>query len=146
MIRHRLLCLGYFDFGSVGLFNLGFLSLFAAYAQQSQNAAQSSQPTDVVAAVTGLRTLGGVVISWLIGVITTAACIACVAAVGKLVDDRILAALGAANGAFLVLDAGGLLGSGLVDLHWKLCAAVSALSPHSHSCQWLVPSYFHSVP
>lgn len=105
MIRHRLLCLGYFDFGSVGLFNLGFLSLFAAYAQQSQNAAQSSQPTDVVAAVTGLRTLGGVVISWLIGVITTAACIACVAAVGKLVDDRILAALGAANGAFLVLDA-----------------------------------------
>ena len=88
MIRHRLLCLGYFDFGSVGLFNLGFLSLFAAYAQQSQNAAadvQSSQPTDVVAAV------------------------------GELVDDRILAALGAANGAFLVLDAGGLLGSGLVD-------------------------------
>ena len=46
MIRHRLLCLGYFDFGSVGLFNLGFLSLFAAYAQQSQNAAQSSQPTE----------------------------------------------------------------------------------------------------
>ena len=116
MIRHRLLCLGYFDFGSVGLFNLGFLSLFAAYAQQSQNAAQSSQPTDVVAAVTGLRTLGGVVISWLIGVIITAACIVGVAAVGELVDDRILAALGVANGAFLVLDAGGLLGSGLVDL------------------------------
>ena len=118
MIRHRLLCLGYFDFGSVGLFNLGFLSLFAAYAQQSQNAAadvQSSQPTDVVAAVTGLRTLGGVVISWLIGVIITAACIVGVAAVGELVDDRILAALGAANGAFLVFDAGGLLGSGLVD-------------------------------
>ena len=118
MIRHRLLCLGYFDFGSVGLFNLGFLSLFAAYAQQSQNAAanvQSSQPTDVVAAVTGLRTLGGVVISWLIGVIITAACIVGVAAVGELVDDRILAALGAANGAFLVLDAGDLLGSGLVD-------------------------------
>ena len=118
MIRHRLLCLGYFDFGSVGLFNLGFLSLFAAYAQQSQNAAadvQSSQPTNVVAAVTGLRTLGGVVISWLIGVIITAACIAGVAAVGELVDDRILAALGAANGAFLVLDAGGLLGSGFVD-------------------------------
>lgn len=115
MIRHRLSCLGYFDFGSVGLFNLGFLSLFAAYAQQSQNAAQSSQPTDVVAAVTGLRTLGGVVISWLIGVIITAACIVGVAAVGELVDDRILAALGAANGAFLVLDAGGLLGSGLVD-------------------------------
>lgn len=115
MIRHRLLCLGYFDFGSVGLFNLGFLSLFSAYAQQSQNAAQSSQPTDVVAAVTGLRTLGGVVISWLIGVIITAACIVGVAAVGELVDDRILAALGAANGAFLVLDAGGLLGSGLVD-------------------------------
>ena len=114
MIRHRLLCLGYFDFGSVGLFNLGFLSLFAAYAQQSQNAAQSSQPTHVVAAVTGLRTLGGVVISWLIGVIITAACIVGVAAVGELVDDRILAALGAANGAFLVLDAGGLLGSGLV--------------------------------
>ena len=114
MIRHRLLCLGYFDFGSVGLFNLGFLSLFAAYAQQSQNAAQSSQPTDVVAAVTGLRTLGGVVISWLIGVIITAACIVGVAAVGELVDDRILAVLGAANGAFLVLDAGGLLGSGLV--------------------------------
>lgn len=110
MIRHRLLCLGYFDFGSVGLFNLGFLSLFAAYAQQSQNAAadvQSSQPTDVVAAATGLRTLGGVVISWLIGVIITAACIVGVAAVGELVDDRILAALGAANGAFLVLDAGG---------------------------------------
>ena len=82
MIRHRLLCLGYFDFGSVGLFNLGFLSLFAAYAQQSQNAAQSSQPTDVVAAATGLRTLGGVVISWLIGVIITAACIVGVAAVG----------------------------------------------------------------
>lgn len=118
MIRHRLLCLGYFDFGSVGLFNFGFLSLFAAYAQQSQNAAanvQSSQPTDVVAAVTGLRTLGGVVISWLIGVIITAACIVGVAAVGELVDDRILAALGAANGAFLVLDAGGLLGSGIVD-------------------------------
>ena len=118
MIRHRLLCLGYFDFGSVGLFNLGFLSLFAAYAQQSQNAAadvQSSQPTDVVAAVTSLRTLGGVVISWLIGVIITAACIVGVAAVGELVDDRILAALGAANGAFLVFDAGGLLGSGLVD-------------------------------
>lgn len=118
MIRHRLLCLGYFDFGSVGLFNLGFLSLFAAYAQQSQNAAadvQSSQPTDVVAAVTGLRTLGGVVISRLIGVIITAACIVGIAAVGELVDDRILAALGAANGAFLVLDAGGLLGSGLVD-------------------------------
>lgn len=118
MIRHRLLCLGYFDFGSVGLFNLGFLSLFAAYAQQSQNAAadvQSSQPTDVVAAVTGLRTLGGVVISWLIGVIITAACIVGVAAVGELVDDRILAALGAANGAFLVLDAGGLIGSGIVD-------------------------------
>ena len=115
MICHRLLCLGYFDFGSVGLFNLGFLSLFAAYAQQSQNAAQSSKPTNVVAAVTGLRTLGGVVISWLIGVIITAACIVGVAAVGELVDDRILAALGAANGAFLVLDAGGLLGSGLVD-------------------------------
>ena len=115
MIRHRLLCLGYFDFGSVGLFNLGSLSLFAAYAQQSHNAAQSSQPTDVVAAVTGLRTLVGVVIFWLIGVIITAACIAGVAAVGELVDDRILAALGAANGAFLVLDAGGLLGSGLVD-------------------------------
>ena len=75
----------------------------------------SSQPTDVVAAVTGLRRLGGVVLSWLIGVIITAACIAGVAAVGELVDDRILAALGAANGAFLVLDAGGLLGSGLVD-------------------------------
>ena len=115
MIRHRLFCLGYFDFGSVGLFNLGFLSLFAAYAQQSQNAAQSSQPTHVVAAVTGLRTLGGVVISWLIGVIITAACIVGIAAVGELVDDHILAALGAANGAFLVLDAGGLLGSGLVD-------------------------------
>ena len=118
MIRHRLLCLGYFDFGSVGLFNLGFLSLFAAYAQQSQNTAadvQSSQPTDVVAAATGLRTLGGVVISWLIGVIITAACIVGVTAVGELVDNRILAALGAANGAFLVLDAGGLLGSGLVD-------------------------------
>lgn len=118
MIRHRLLCLGYFDFGSVGLFNLGFLSLFAAYAQQSQNAAadvQSSQPTHVVAAVTGLRTLGGVVISWLIGVIITAACIVSIAAAVELVDDRILAALGAANGAFLVLDAVGLLGSGLVD-------------------------------
>ena len=118
MIRHRLLCLGYFDFGSVGLFNLGFLSLFAAYAQQSQNAAadvQSSQPTHVVAAVTGLRTIGGVVISWLIGVIITAACIVSIAAAVELVDDRILAALGAANGAFLVLDAVGLLGSGLVD-------------------------------
>ena len=69
----------------------------------------------MVAAVTGLRTLGGVVISWLIGVIITAACIVGVATVGELVDDRILAALGAANGAFLVLDAGGLLGSGLVD-------------------------------
>ena len=117
-IRHRLLCLGYFDFGSVGLFGLGVLSLFAAYAQQGQNAAadeQSSQPTDEVAAVTGLSRLGGVVLSWLIGVIITAACIAGVAAVGELVDDRILAALSAANGAFLVLDAGGLLGSGLVD-------------------------------
>ena len=69
----------------------------------------------MVAAVTGLRTLGGVVISWLIGVIITVACIVGVAAVGELVDDRILAALGAASGAFLVLDAGGLLGSGLVD-------------------------------
>ena len=132
MIRHRLLCLGYFDFGSVGLFNLGFLSLFAAYAQQSQNTAadvQSSQPTDVVAAVTGLRTLGGVVIFWLIGVIITAACIAGVAAVGELVDDRILAALGAANGAFLVLDAGGLLGSGLVDHPLEtVCCRVSLVA------------------
>ena len=118
MIRHRLLCLGYFDFGSVGLFSLGFLSLFAVQTQRGQNAAadeQSSQPTDEVAAVTGLRRLGGVVLSGLIGVIITAACIAGVAAVGELVDDRILAVLGAANGAFLVLDAGGLLGSGLVD-------------------------------
>lgn len=118
MIRHRLLCLGYFDFGSVGLFSLGFLSLFAVHAQQDQNAAadeQSSQPTDEVAAVTSLRRLGGVVLSWLIGVIITAACIAGVAAVGELVDDRILAALSAANGAFLVLDAGGILGSGFVD-------------------------------
>ena len=116
MIRHRLLYLGYFDFGSVGLFSLGFLSLFAVQTQHGQNAAadeQSSQPTDEVSAVTGLRRLGGVVLSWLIGVIITAACIA---AVGELVDDRVLAALGAANGAFLVLDAGGLLGSGLVDL------------------------------
>ncbi len=135
MIRHRLLCLGYFDFGSVGLFNLGFLSLFAAYAQQSQNTAadvQSSQPTDVVAAVTGLRTLGGVVISWLIGVIITAACIVGVAAVGELVDDRILAALGTANVAFLVLDAGCLLGSGLVDLPleavWCRVGLVAALA------------------
>ena len=118
MIRHRLLCLGYFDFGSVGLFSLGFLSLFAVQAQHGQNAAadeQSSQPTDEVAAVTGLGRLGGVVLSWLIGVIITAACIAGVVAVGELVDDRVLAALGAANGAFLVLDASGLLGSGLVD-------------------------------
>lgn len=118
MIRHRLLYLGYYDFGSVGLFSLGFLPLFAAYTQQSQNAAadeQSSQPTDEVAAVTGLRRLGGVVLSWLIGVIITAACIAGIAAVGKLVDDRILAALGAANGAFLVSTTGGLLGRGLVD-------------------------------
>ena len=84
--------------------------------------------------------------SWLIGVIITAACIVGIAAIGELVDDRILAALGTANGAFLVLDAGGLLGSGMSITHWKLCAAVSALSPHSHSCQWLVPSYFHSVP
>ena len=94
MIRHRLLCLGYFNFGSVGLFNLGFLSFFAAYAQHGQNAAadeQSSQPADEVAAVTGLGRAG------LLG------------------DDRILATLGAANGAFLVLDAGDLLGSGLVD-------------------------------
>ena len=135
MIRHRLLCLGYFDFGSVGLFNLGFLSLFAAYAQQSQNTAadvQSSQPTDVVAAVTGLRTLGGVVISWLIGAIITAACIVGVAAVGELVDDRILAALGTANVAFLVLDAGCLLGSGLVDLPleavWCRVGLVAALA------------------
>ena len=118
MIRHRLLCLGYFDFGSVGLFSLGFLSLFASYAQHGQNTAadeQSSQPTDEVAAVTGPRRLGGVVLSELIGVIITAACIAGAAAVGELGDDRILAALSAANGAFLVLDAGGLLGSGLVD-------------------------------
>ena len=118
MIRHRLLYLGYFDFGSVGLFSLGFLSLFAAYAQHGQNAAadeQSSQPTDEVAAVTGLRRLGGVVLSGLIGVIITAACIAGVAAVGEFVDDRVLAALSAANGAFLMLGADGLLGSGLVD-------------------------------
>ena len=39
MIRHRLLCLGYFDFGSVGLFSLGFLSFFAVQAQHGQNAA-----------------------------------------------------------------------------------------------------------
>ena len=68
MIRHRLLCLGYFDFGSVGLFSLGFLSLFAVQTQHGQNTAadeQSSQPTDEVAAVTGLRRLGGVVLSWL---------------------------------------------------------------------------------
>ena len=94
MIRHRLLCLGYFDFGSVGLFSLGFLSLFAAYAQQGQNAAadeQSRHPAEEANAVTGLGRAG------------------------LLVDDRILAALSAANGAFLVLDAGGLLGSGLVD-------------------------------
>ena len=118
MIRHRLLCLGYFDFGSVGLFSLGFLSLFAVQTQHGQNTAadeQSSQPTDEVAAVTGLRRLGGVVLSELIGVIITATCIAGAAAVGELGDDRILAALSAANGAFLVLDAGGLLGSGLVD-------------------------------
>lgn len=118
MIRHRLLCLGYFDFGSVGLFSLGFLSLFAVQTQHGQNTAadeQSSQPTDEVAAVTGLRRLGGVVLSWLIGVIITATCIAGAAVVGELIDDRILAALSAANGAFLVLDAGGLLGSGLVD-------------------------------
>ena len=85
MIRHRLLYLGYFDFGSVGLFSLGFLSLFAVQTQHGQNAAadeQSSQPTDEVSAVTGLRRLGGVVLSWLIGVIITAACIAGVAAVG----------------------------------------------------------------
>ena len=63
----------------------------------------------------GLRRLGGVVLSELIGVIITATCIAGAAAVGELGDDRILAALSAANGAFLVLDAGGLLGSGLVD-------------------------------
>ena len=118
MIRHRLLCLGYFDFGSVGLFSLGFLSLFAVQTQHGQNTAadeQSSQPTDEVAAVTGLRRLGRVVLSGLIGVIITATCIADAAAVGELGDDRILAALSAANGAFLVLDAGGLLGSGLVD-------------------------------
>ena len=118
MIRHRLLCLGYFDFGSVGLFSLGFLSLFAVQTQHGQNTAadeQSSQPTDEVAAVTGLRRLGGVVLSELISVIITATCIAGAAAVGELGDDRILAALSAANGAFLVLDAGGLLGSGLVD-------------------------------
>ena len=60
MIRHRLLCLGYFDFGSVGLFSLGFLSFFTVQAQPGQNAAadeQSSQPTDEVAAVTGLGSL-----------------------------------------------------------------------------------------
>ena len=117
MIRHRLLYLGYFDFGSAGLFSLGFLSLFAVHAQYGQNAAadeQSSQPTDEANAVTGLRRLGGVVLSGLIGVIITAACIAGIAAVGELVDDRILAALGAANGAFLVPTTGGLLGSGLV--------------------------------
>ena len=66
-------------------------------------------------AVAGLGSLGGVILSGLVGVIITAACIAGVAAVGELVDDRILAALGAANGAFLMLGAGGLLGSGLVD-------------------------------
>ena len=124
MIRHRLLCLGYFDFGSVGLFSLGFLSLFAVQTQHGQNTAadeQSSQPTDEVAAVTGLRRLGGVVLSWLIGVIITATCIAGAAVVGELIDDRILAALSAANGAFLVLDAGGLLGSGLVDHPLEAC-------------------------
>ena len=100
MIRHRLLYLGYFDFGSVGLFSLGFLPLFAVQTQCGQNAAadeQSSQPADEVAAVTGLGSLDGVVLSGLIGVIITGACIAGVTAVGELVDDRVLAALSAAN-------------------------------------------------
>ena len=126
------MCLGYFDFGSVGLFSLGFLSLFAVQAQHGQNAAadeQSSQPTDEVAAVTGLRRLGGVILSGLIGVIITAACIAGVAAVEELVDDRILSALRAANGALLVLYAGGLLGSGLVDHPLKaVCCRVGLVA------------------
>lgn len=134
MIRHRLLCLGYFDFGSVGLFNLGFLSLFSAYAQQSQNAAQSSQPTDVVAAVTGLRTLGGVVISWLIGVIITAACIVGVAAVGELVDTVFSLRLAPQTVHFSCLMPVASLVAALSITHWKLCAVVSALSPHLHSC------------
>ena len=84
----------YSDSGSVGLFSLGFLSLSAVHARHGQNAAadeQSGQPTEEAAAVTGFRRAG------------------------FLGDDRVLAALGAANGAFLVLDAGGLLGSGFVD-------------------------------
>ena len=105
MIRHRLLCLGYFDFGSVGLFNLDSF-LFCHLRPGRVERRMSSQPTDVVA-VTGLRMLGGVVISWLIGVITTAA-VACVAAVGKLVDDRILMRL-APQTVHSSLDAGGLL-------------------------------------
>ena len=141
MIRHRLLCLGYFDFGSVGLFSLGFLSLFAVQTQHGQNTAadeQSSQPTDEVAAVTGLRRLGGVVLSELIGVIITATCIAGAAAVGELGDDRILAALSAANGAFLVLDAGGLLGSGLVDhpLEAVCCRVGLVADTHTHASDW----------
>ena len=114
MIRHRLLCLGYFDFGSVGLFNLGFLSLFAAYAQHGQNAAadeQSSQPTDEVAAVTGLGSTG------------------------ILRDDRILAALGAANGAFLVLNAGSILGSGLVDHPLEAVCCCVGLGSYGVTCK-----------
>ena len=68
-----------------------------------------------MAAVAGLGSLGGVILSGLIGAAVTAAGTTGAAAVGELVDDRVLAALGAANGAFLVLDAGGLLGGGLVD-------------------------------
>ena len=68
-----------------------------------------------MAAVAGLRSLGGVILSGLIGAAITAAGATGAAAVGELVDGRVLAALDAANGAFLVLDAGGLLGSGLVD-------------------------------
>ena len=67
-----------------------------------------------MAAVAGLGSFGGVILSGLIGAAITAAGVAGAAAVGELVDDRVLAALSAANGAFLVLDAGGLLGSGLV--------------------------------
>ena len=64
-----------------------------------------------MAAVAGLGSLGGVILSGLIGAAIAAAGTTGAAAVGELVDGRVLAALSAANAAFLVLDAGGLLGT-----------------------------------
>ena len=83
MIRHRLLCLGYFDFGSVGLFSLGFLSFFAVQAQHGQNAAadkEKNDPKPQRSCVAGLRNFDGVLLCGFIGVVIAAVCAAGVSA------------------------------------------------------------------